>query len=261
MRSVLLVFFIFCFTAPVDLRAGDHAGEELAEFARTRPEAGAILHGIPEVVEFLGKAFQGAYTSVPLDWDEAEPQGKAYAENTPSEDGASILIRVSNLLSPADQVAALVYECRNAQNEKQFARFIREAYMGSLAKQDFIREILRLEHKKMKETRAFLAPLPYFRDVDVAKTEFYRKMLGTPEGFEEFIDYLHRVKRPEYDVFDMYSKFYDFLTITPQKRKAELDTKAKQDAEATSSQPAATPGQTAPEPVPAQGEGEAAGSS
>ena len=261
MRSFLLVFFIFCFVAPSALRAGDHAREEMAEFARTRPEAGAVLQDIPEIVEFLRKAFQGDYTTVPLDWDEDEPQGKAYAENTPSEDGTSILVRVSALLSPADQVAALVYECRNAQNEKQFARFIREAYMGSLAKQDFIREILRLEHQKMKETRAFLAPLPYFSDLDVAKTEFYRKMVGTPEGFEEFIDYLHRVKRPEYDVFDMYSKFYDFLTVTPQKRKAELEMKAKQDAEAASSRPAATPGQTAPEPVPAQGEGKEAGSS
>ena len=139
----------------------------------------------------------------------------------------SILIRVSALLSPTDQIAALVYECRNAQNEKQFARFIREAYMGALGKQDFIREILRLEHKKMKETRAFLSRSSPFRDLDVSKTEFYRKMLGTPEGFEEFIDYLHRVKRPEYDVFDMYSRFYDFLTITPQEAKSRTGYEGK----------------------------------
>lgn len=261
MRSLLLLFFIFCFVAPGTLRAGDHAGAELAEFARTRPEAGAILQGIPEVVEFLHKAFQGAYTSVPLDWDADEPQGNAYAENTPSEDGAFILIRVSALLSPADQVAALVYESRNAQNEKQFARLIREAYMGSLAKQDFIREILRLEHKKMKETRAFLSPLHPFRDLDVTKTEFYRKMVDTPEGFAEFIDYLHRVKRPEYDVFDMYSRFYDFLTITPQRRKTEMDAKAKEEAEATQGKPAAPPGQTRTVPVPGQGKGAGADSS
>lgn len=254
MRSILLVLYIFFFVSPVDLRAGDHAGDELAEFARARPEAGAILQGIPEIVEFLHKAFQGAYTSVPLDWDSDEPQGNAYAENTPSEDGAFIVIRVSAQLSPADQVAALVYESRNAQNEKQFAQFIREAYMGSLAKQDFIREILRLEHKKMKETRAFFAPLQHYRDLDVSRTEFYRKMLGTPEGFEDFINYLHQVKRPEYDVFEMYSKFYDFLTLTPQKRKAEMEAKSKQDAKATSNPPAATPDPPLTEPAPAQGE-------
>jgi hypothetical protein len=167
----------------------------------------------------------------------------------------AILIRVSAKLSPEDQVAALVYESRNAQNEKQFARCIREAYMGALAKQDFIREILRLEHRKMKETRAFLVPIPFFRDLDVAKTDFYKKMLGTPEGFEEFIAYLHQVKRPEYDVFDMYSRFYDFLTVTPQKRKAEMDAQARQDAAASASREVATPGgQPQAEPVPVHGE-------
>lgn len=233
MRTILLVLFLFFSIIPVDLRAGDHAGEELAEFVRDRPEAGAILREIPEIVEFLRVAFQGAHTSVPLDWNSREPQGNAYAENTPGEKGASILVRVSSRLSPVDQIAALVYECRNARNEKQFATIIREAYLGTLAKEEFIHKILRLEHEKMKETRAFLAPLRPFRDLDPSQTELYRKMLGTPEGFAEFIDYLHQLKRPEYDVFAMYSKFYDYLTVTPRKRKAEMDAKASSKAGAS----------------------------
>lgn len=233
MRTILLVLFIFFCVVPIALRAEDHAGEELAEFARARPEAWAILRDSPEIVEFLRMAFQGASTSVPLDWNSNEPQGNAYAENTPSEDGASILIRVSSRLSPVDQIAALVYECRNARNETQFARYIREAFLGALTRQDFIHGILRLEHGTMKETRAFLAPLHPFRDLDSAPTEFYRKMRDTPEGFAEFIDYLHQLKRPEYDVFAMYSKFYDYLTITPRKRKAEMDAKASRKADSS----------------------------
>ena len=223
MRAILLGLIVFFLVTPDGLRAGDPAGDELAEFTRSRPAAGMVLRETPEVVEFLRAAFRGAYTSVPLNWDAQEPQGNAYAENTPSDEGGCILVRVSSRLSPVDQVAALVYECRNAQNEKQFARRIREAYLGGVSKQEFIQEILRLEHGKMKETRAFLAPLRTFRDLDVAETDFYRKMLGTPEEFEAFLDYLHRIKRPDYDVFAMYSKFYDFLTITPERRKAELD--------------------------------------
>jgi hypothetical protein len=233
MRTILLVLFLFFSIVPGDLQAGDHAGEELAEFVRDRPEAGAILGEIPEIVEFLRVAFQGDHTSVPLDWNSREPQGNAYAENTPGENGTSILIRVSSRLGPVDQIAALVYECRNARNEKQFARSIREAYLGGLTKEEFIHGILRLEHEKMKETRAFLAPLRPFRDLDSSQTEFYRKMVGTPEGFAEFIDYLHQLKRPEYDVFAMYSKFYDYLTVTPQKRKAELDAMVSRKADSS----------------------------
>lgn len=254
MRGILLVLLIFFFVAPVDLRAGDHAGQQLAEFARSRPEAGAVLRDIPEIVEYLRKAFQGAYTSLPLDWNSDEPQGNAYAENTPSDEGAFILIRVSSRLSPVDQVAALVYECRNAQNEKQFARILREACLGSLAKEVFIHEILRLEHQKMKETRAFFAPIRFFADLDVSQTEFYRKMIDTPEEFDAFITYLHRIKRSDYDVFAMYSKFYDFLTVTPQRRKAEMDAQARQEA-AITRQPAVPPYQPPAEPSPAQGEG------
>lgn len=221
--AILLLF-------PDFLAAGDRAKEELAEFARDRPVAATFLKQMPEVVAFLLQAFRGDYTSVPLDWERKEPQGNAYAENTPDDDSSFILIRVSSKLNGPDQVAALVYECRNAQNEKRFAEIIREAYLGRKGKEDFIHDILRLEHVKMKETRAFLTSMEPFRILDPAGTEFYQKMLGTPEGFEEFIAYLHRIKRPDYDVFDMYSKFFDYLTVTPRQRKVELDTAAKEEA-------------------------------
>jgi hypothetical protein len=232
MPLFLFVLLACILAAPAAPLAGDHAREEIAEFSRVRPEAGALLRSIPEVSEYLVRAFRGDFTSVPLDWNNEEPQGHAYAENTPNDSNTSILIRVSPALGPLDQVAALVYESRNAQNEKQFAAIIRDAYVGVLDKEQFIREILRLEQTKMKETRAFLAPIKPFSTLDPAPTEFYRKMLGTPEGFDDFITYLHRIKRPEYDVFDMYSKFYDFLTLTPQKRKEEMAAKEREAAAA-----------------------------
>lgn len=256
MRRTLLVLFAILCLAPSGLLAADRAQEELAEFARDRPAAGVFLQNIPEVVTFLLQAFRGAYTSVPLDWQRDEPQGNAYAENTPNDDNTFIMIRVSAKLNPQDQVAALVYECRNAQNEKKFAQLISDAYLGKLPKQEFIRDILRLEHAKMKETRAFLAPIQPFRDLDPAGTEFYRKMLGTPEGFEEFIAYLHLIKRPEYDVFAMYSRFYDFLTVTPKQRKAELDA-AVQEAEAEEiGKEDDSPARTEDQPGGAAGDGE-----
>ena len=250
MRRFLLIFLLFVAGVPGDLWAGEHERAGLADFVKARPAAGAVLKDIPEISAFLLKAFAGEYTSVPLDWSGEEPQGNAYAENTPNDINTFIRIRVSSKLSPEDQVAALVYECRNAQNEKLFAQHIRDAYLGSLGKEDFIREILRLEHQKMKETRAFLTAIPFFKNLDATRTEFYRKMLGTPDGFEEFIAYLHRIKRPEYDVFDMYSRFYDFLTVTPQKRKAELDAKARQEALSPGANPPVGPSGPPPSPQP-----------
>ena len=111
----------------------------------------------------------------------------------------------------------------NAQNEKAFAQYIKDAYLGTLSKSEFIHRILRLEHVKLMQVRAFLSPQKPFSELDISQTEFYRKMINTPDDFDAFIAYLHRIKRKEYDVFDMYSKFYDFITITPQKRKEQLD--------------------------------------
>jgi hypothetical protein len=207
--------------------AYNYGAGQITRFAENRQEAGAYLDPGTEYYRFLEKAFAGAYTSVPLLWDPEEPQGNAFAENTPNDDRTFIIIRVSAKLPPLDQVAALTYECMNAQNESTFARYIKEAYMGSLTKEEFIRSILRLEHMKLKETRAFLVPQEPFRDMDISQTEFYRRMVHTPDDFDAFLEYLHRIKRKEYDVFDMYSKFYDFITMTPQKRKEQLEAEAQ----------------------------------
>lgn len=211
-----------------------YGAEQLAKFADSRKEAAVHLETGTQYYRFLERAFEGLYTSVPLIWDSAEPQGNAYAENTPNDERTRIIIRVSSELPPLDQIAALIYECKNAQNEQIFGEYIQAAYMGNLTKTEFIHNILRLEHKKLKETRAFLTVQYPFSDMDPSRTEFYRRMLHTPENFDAFLDYLHRIKREEYDVFDMYSRFYDFITMTPLKRKAQLDAekKARQEEEA-----------------------------
>jgi len=228
LRGILLLAVL---TEPVLAKGYDHAAVQLLEFVQSRPAAGAIMDRTAEYYTFLGRAFAGVYTSVPLFWDESAPQGNAYAENTPNDLRTGIIIRVSSKLNAYDQLAALIYECMNAQNEEYFSEFIHEAYLGSLDKTEFIHGILRLEHKKLKETRAFLAPQKPFDTLDISQTDFYRKMVETPDDFEGFLAYLHEVKRPDYDVFDMYSRFYDFITASPQRRKAELDAQARAKAE------------------------------
>jgi len=220
---ILAILFLCARSAP----ANEYGTEQLARFADSRQEAAVYMDSRTRYYRFLEEAFEGRYTSVPLVWDNSEPQGNAYAENTPNDERTRIIIRVSSTLPPLDQIAALIYECKNAQNEKMFGTYIREAYMGNLTKTEFIRSILRLEHAKLKETRAFLTVQEPFAGLEPDRTEFYRRMLHTPEDFDAFIDYLHRIKREEYDVFEMYSKFYDFITMTPLKRKAQLDAEKK----------------------------------
>ncbi len=227
-RFILFTLIVLNALCPQPAAALDHGEEQLARFLETRPETAVLLAQDSDYRRFLINAFGGMYTSVPLFWDSAEPQGNAYAENTPNDERTRIIIRVSRKLSAPDQVAALVYECMNAQNEHAFARYIKDVYLGDLNRTQFIQRILRLEHIKLKQVRAFLKPLEPFSSLDASRTEFYRKMLATPDDFEEFLEYLVKIKRDDYDVFDMYSKFYDFITATPEIRKAQMDRERQQ---------------------------------
>jgi len=210
MRSFYVVIIIILLSVPRTLLADGYGPEQLVAFAAARPSAGVLLKSSPEIYQFLVRAFSGAYTSVPLIWYANEPQGNAYAENTPTHDNSMIIIRVSSKLCGPDQVAALVYESINAQNEALFAKLSRDAYLGSLSKTEFILGILRLEHKTLKKVRRFLVSRKPFKALDESKTDFYRKMMNTPSKFDEFVKYLHRIKRPEFDIFDIYGQFYDF---------------------------------------------------
>lgn len=206
----LLIIAMLSFM-PDSVLANMYAAKQLSAFALSRKGTGKVMEESPKVYQFLLEAFNGYYTSVPLAWDPSRPNDNAYAEHKPSVDRRYINIRVSPGLSPEDQVASMVYEAINAQNEKQFAEITEKAHAGSLTKTEFILEILRLEHKSLKKTRAFLSAQESYRDIDLSQTVFYSKMHGTPEEFDDFIQYLQRIKRDEYDVFKHYSDFYDFI--------------------------------------------------
>ena len=184
----------------------------------------------------MEEAFSGIYTSVPLAWDPAEPNDNAYAEHKPSVNRKVINIRVSSTLTPLDQVACLVYEAINAQNEKLFTAITEEAHEGAMTKSEFILNILSLEHKSLKKTLAFLSNQSPYKDIDLSQTIFYSKMSGTPEDFDAFIEYLHRIKRDEYDVFEHYSDFYDFVIPPTRRWKANQKAAAKNSADSSTTE-------------------------
>lgn len=214
LTAVLLASFL---CKPDSVQADPYALQQISAFVQSRPAVKPIITEGKSIYQFIEEAFSGTYTSVPLAWDPSEPNDNAYAEHKPSVNRKVINIRVSSILTPWDQVACLVYEAINAQNERQFTEITEEAHEGVMTKSEFILNILRLEHKSLKKTRAFLSKQSPYKDIDLSQTIFYSKMIGTPEDFDDFIEYLQRIKRDEYDVFKHYSDFYDFI-IPPTRR-------------------------------------------
>lgn len=216
------------------------AEREINAFTKSRQGTEKIMQEGQGVYQFLINAFTGLYTSVPLAWDSAEPNDYAYAEHKPSVNRKLIKIRVSSTLSPLDQVACLVYEAINAQNEKEFTKITEEAHKGNMTKLEFIHSILSLEHKSLKKTYALLSKQEPYKNIELSKTIFYRKMSGTPGEFDAFLEYLQRIKRVEYDVYKHYSDFYDFV-IPPTKR---LKAKQKRMAADSKNTPSEEKGKT-----------------
>ncbi len=184
----------------------------------------SLLSGEPSLNEYIDKEHDIVVLAAR---DPEEPNDNAYAEHKPSVNRKVINIRVSSTLTPLDQVACLVYEAINAQNEKLFTAITEEAHEGAMTKSEFILNILRLEHKSLKKTLAFLSNQSPYKDIDLSQTIFYSKMSGTPEEFDAFIEYLHRIKRDEYDVFEHYSDFYDFIIPPTRRWKANQKAAAK----------------------------------
>ena len=108
---------------------------------------------------------------------------------------------------PLDEYVSVLLEVVNLGEEKRFLELWRKADAHKISKSDFVREVQKTEFPAMKKTRDLLMGLNLGTN-DVAKSEFYWRLRGIPDDFDEFLRYRKRIS-PHMDAAKDIERDYD----------------------------------------------------
>jgi len=126
----------------------------------------------------------------------------------PDESVVAIFIRENQ--QPLDEFISLIFEAQNSTSEKQFLKLFAKAKSGAISKNDFARDIVRLEFDATKRTRDLLEGIKLGRG-EIKKSHYYKLCKDVPNDFEEFLLYSKRVSAPQRDIIKHYEAIYDSL--------------------------------------------------
>jgi hypothetical protein len=123
----------------------------------------------------------------------------------PDTNSVVIIVRENN--QPIDEFIFLAYEALNSENQPPVEALWRKAQMGTIAREEFAREVLMLEFKAEKKFQALFGSLKIPTN-ETAKSIHYNQLMGCPDTFEEFISYTKKISAPK-DPLEEYEIQYD----------------------------------------------------
>jgi hypothetical protein len=121
-----------------------------------------------------------------------------------------VLICVRENQQPWDEFVCIVFELFNTLSRPQFEELLARAKTGTISRNDFPREIIRVEFERtVLPLRDLLVKMKLTRK-EKAKSYFYPKSLGCPDDFEAFLSYQKKTS-PQRDLTRQYQEQYDQL--------------------------------------------------
>lgn len=121
-----------------------------------------------------------------------------------------VVICVRENQTPLDEFIDLYFETLNSRGEKRFAAIQDEVRTGKISKDDFVRELLRVEFDAIKDVRDSLLMLKFSRK-EISGSHGYQQFAECPREFEEFISYTKRLNKGKRDIVMEYGEQYDSL--------------------------------------------------
>jgi hypothetical protein len=121
-----------------------------------------------------------------------------------------VLICVRENQQPWDEFVCIVFELLNTRSRPQFEELLARAKTGTISRNEFPREIIRVEFERtVLPLRDLLVKMKLTRK-EKAKSYFYPKSLGCPDDFEAFLSYQKKTA-PQRDLTRQYQEEYDQL--------------------------------------------------
>jgi len=119
-----------------------------------------------------------------------------------------VLITIKANQQPADEFIVVIFESLNAEGDERFGELANEARSGTISKTNFALEIVKQEFVALKQTRDMLGKFRLTKK-EIANSAYYKKILETPESFEEFLTYLKKINSS--DLIEQYEEKYDLI--------------------------------------------------
>ena len=177
------------------------------------PKLKSLLATNPPARTALSNACAGAFSGRSLglfyfycDTD-ATPRAYHFYPNTVGQ--AAVVICVRENQEPWDELITLVFELVNSKSEKQFGDLWERAKAGTMAKDKFAREVLRLEFEAVKATRDIARGL-HLGSKERENSHYYNRFLDCPDSFNAFLSFTQKISGGR-DAMKDYEAQYDAL--------------------------------------------------
>ena len=188
----------------------------------SQAEEGRILNTLsPKLRQFLSenpKAYQSltnslseafAKRTLQLYYFYSDDESIARASHYyPNEAAVGIFIRENQ--QALDEFICLVFEAINSISEKGFLELFAKAESGEISKDNFTREIAKLEFKAAKRTRDLLMGIRPSGS-EAFRSYYYKRFKDCPDDFEDFLLYSKKVSSPHRDSTKEWEMKYDLL--------------------------------------------------
>jgi hypothetical protein len=104
-------------------------------------------------------------------------------------DGSSVLgIFVRENQPACDEGIEILFEVLNSKNEKRFKDLWDQAESGAISKQDYVKEMLRVELSAVVATKKLISNFK-LSEKEAAESHNYKWFMKSPTEFEKFLAY------------------------------------------------------------------------
>lgn len=175
---------------------------KLKKFVLEHPEARQAL------TRAISEAFSKKTIGLYYFYSDDESIARTFHYYPNAADLPEVVLCLRENQNPTDQFICILFETLNSQNENKFTNLMAQAYLGTIPKEHFAKEILRYEFEATKSVRTSL-PLFKFGKKEIKDSHYYRWFIECPTNFEDFLSYSK--KGSQRDVFQEYELKYDSL--------------------------------------------------
>ena len=176
-------------------------------------EMSASLKAFLSTNAAMRKALDGVISELPsgsaLHLKYAPSASGSVARATHGYDESGIIVSLAADQQPYDEFIGLYFEIANSISRKSFEALMEEARAGTIAKDKFPFEILRIEFRAVKRTRDVIRSIAISAEQQ-RTSYFYPRFSDCPDDFDAFLAYRKRVS-PKRNPIDDYKQLYEKL--------------------------------------------------
>jgi hypothetical protein len=173
------------------------------------PKLQAFLKEDAEAAKLLRKVLHEAFAKRTLQICYTSSSNKAQAYHTYTDDGVSITIRQNQPI--LDEYLCLVFEILNSENEHRFFKLMDKAERGTISREDFARQTLKVEFKAAKRAQSLIRKLTFRRE-DILGSYYYTRIVNCQDKFDDFLAAIEKeAETSPRDPLKFYEAEYDKL--------------------------------------------------